>query len=131
MVFIEALCQTRICFTIATGSSLQKQNKPANALYEVSKAAFNAILHVLDMATGESCNPGFLHSKPFFFHMSINFKGALGEGKVCFHHLGIPHLPWVSHKTNAKPTNIFKCDLVVFKFSSLISRIHIYIYIFF
>ena len=118
--------------TIATGSSLRKQNqdlfdyKPVNTLYEVSKGVFNAILHVLDMAMGESWNPGFLHSKSFF-KMSINCK-VLGEGKVFPHHLGIHHLPLVSHKTNAKPTNIFKSDLVGFKLSSLISRIHIYIY---
>ena len=56
------------------------------------------------------------------FHLSINCKGALREGKVFSHHLGIPHLPWVSHKTKAKPTNTFKSDLVVFKFGSLISR---------
>ena len=118
--------------TIATGSSLRKQNqdlfdyKPVNTLYEVSKGVFNAILHVLDMAMGESWNPGFLHSKSFF-NMSINCK-VLGEGKVFPHHLGIHHLPLVSHKTNAKPTNIFKSDLVGFKLSSLISRIHIYIY---
>ena len=117
--------------TIATGSSLRKQNqdsfdyKPVNTLYEVSKGVFNAILHVLDMAMGESWNPGFLHSKSFF-NMSINCK-VLGEGKVFPHHLGIHHLPLVSHKTNAKPTNIFKSDLVGFKLSSLISRIHIYI----
>ena len=118
--------------TIATGSSLRKQNqdlfdyKPVNTLYEVSKGFFNAILHVLDMAMGESWNPGFLHSKSFF-NMSISCK-VLGEGKVFPHHLGIHHLPLVSHKTNAKPTNIFKSDLVGFKLSSLISRIHIYIY---
>ena len=119
--------------TIATGSSLRKQNqdlfdyKPVNTLYEVSKGVFNAIMHVLDMAMGESWNPGFLHSKSFF-NMSINCKEVLGEGKVFPHHLGIHHLPLVSHKTNAKPTNIFKSDLVGFKLSSLISRIHIYIY---
>jgi hypothetical protein len=118
--------------TIATGSSLRKQNqdlfdyKPVNTLYEVSKGGFNAIMHVLDMAMGESWNPGFLHSKSFF-NMSINCKEVLGEGKVFPHHLGIHHLPLVSHKTNAKPTNIFKSDLVGFKLSSLISRIHIYI----
>ena len=119
--------------TIATGSSLRKQNqdlfdyKPVNTLYEVSKGVFNAIMHVLDMAMGESWNPGFLHSKSFF-NMSINCEEVLGEGKVFPHHLGIHHLPLVSHKTNAKPTNIFKSDLVGFKLSSLISRIHIYIY---
>ena len=82
------------------------------------------------MAMGESWNPGFLHSKSFFFHTNINCKGVLGEGRVFSHHLGIPHLPWVSHKTNAKPTNIFKSDLVVLKNSSLISRIHTHTYIY-
>ena len=105
--------------TIATGSSLRKQNqdlfdyKPVNTLYEVSKGVFNAMMHVLDMAMGESWNPGFLHSRSFF-NMSINCKEVLGEGKVFPHHLGIHHLPWVSRKTNAKPTNIFKSDLLAF-----------------
>ena len=83
--------------------------------------------------TWQWVNPGiqdFCIANRSFFHMDINCKGVLGEGRVFSHHLGIPHLPWVSHKTNAKPTNIFKCDLVVFKFSSLISRIHIHIYIY-
>ena len=82
--------------------------------------------------TWQWVNPGtqdFCIANRSFFHMDINCKGVLGEGRVFSHHLGIPHLPWVSHKTNAKPTNIFKFDLVVFKFSSLISKIHIYIYI--
>ena len=82
--------------------------------------------------TWQWVNPGiqdFCIANRSFFHMDINCKGVLGEGRVFSHHLGIPHLPWVSHKTNAKSTNILKCDLVVFKFSSLISRIHIYIYI--
>ena len=52
------------------------------------------------------------------FHMGINCKGALGEGKVFSYHLGIPHLPWVSHKTKAKPTNTFKSDSV--EFSNLV-----------
>ena len=49
-----------------------------------------------------------------FFNMSINCKEVLGEGKVFPHHLGINHLPWVSRKTNAKPTKIFKSDLLAF-----------------
>ena len=76
--------------------------------------------------TWQGVNPGiqdFCIANRSFFHMDINCKGVLGEGRVFSHHLGIPHLPWVSHKTNAKPTNIFKSDLVVLKISSLISRI--------
>ena len=83
--------------------------------------------------TWQWVNPGiqdFCIANRSFFHMDINCKGVLGEGRVFSHHLGIPHLPWVSHKTNAKPTNIFKSDLVVLKISSLISRIHTHTYIY-
>ena len=83
--------------------------------------------------TWQWVNPGiqdFCIANRSFFHMDINCKGVLGEGRVFSHHLGIPHLPWVSHKTNAKPTNIFKSDLVVLKISSLISKFHTHIYIY-